>query len=163
MAAQAEEIKAYNLEVIKTADWIVDLGREGGDAGGNVVPIGNTDPYAVPIPSLPFHSRFHTSLRPIFPREIDSRDLKHMEDGRVCPDRCSKRTTPFRVAVEKGRACSHDGRRPLARKPRGQCIDHSCHRRLGLASSREMTQAKGVASGAPSELSNSWLSCRRVE
>jgi len=41
VAAQAQEIKAYNLEVIKTTDWIVDLGREGGDAGCNVVPIGN--------------------------------------------------------------------------------------------------------------------------
>ena len=30
----------HNLEVIKTADWIVDLGPEGGDAGGNVVAIG---------------------------------------------------------------------------------------------------------------------------
>ena len=30
----------HNLEVIKTADWIVDLGPEGGDAGGHVVAIG---------------------------------------------------------------------------------------------------------------------------
>ncbi|HKQ95695.1 MAG TPA: excinuclease ABC subunit UvrA [Aestuariivirgaceae bacterium] len=27
----------HNLEVIKTADWIVDLGPEGGDAGGEIV------------------------------------------------------------------------------------------------------------------------------
>ena len=27
----------HNLDVIKTADWIVDLGPEGGDAGGMVV------------------------------------------------------------------------------------------------------------------------------
>ena len=27
----------HNLDVIKTADWIVDLGPEGGDGGGNVV------------------------------------------------------------------------------------------------------------------------------
>ncbi len=27
----------HNLEVVKTADWIVDLGPEGGDAGGEVV------------------------------------------------------------------------------------------------------------------------------
>jgi excinuclease ABC subunit A len=27
----------HNLEVIKTADWIIDLGPEGGDAGGEVV------------------------------------------------------------------------------------------------------------------------------
>ncbi len=27
----------HNLEVIKTADWIIDLGPEGGDAGGYLV------------------------------------------------------------------------------------------------------------------------------
>jgi excinuclease ABC subunit A len=27
----------HNLDVIKTADWIVDLGPEGGDAGGYIV------------------------------------------------------------------------------------------------------------------------------
>src|SRR5207237_9913295 len=27
----------HNLDVIKTADWIVDLGPEGGDGGGEVV------------------------------------------------------------------------------------------------------------------------------
>jgi len=27
----------HNLDVIKTADWIIDLGPEGGDAGGSVV------------------------------------------------------------------------------------------------------------------------------
>ena len=26
----------HNLEVIKTADWIVDLGPEGGDGGGEI-------------------------------------------------------------------------------------------------------------------------------
>jgi excinuclease ABC subunit A len=27
----------HNLEVIKTADWIIDLGPEGGDGGGEIV------------------------------------------------------------------------------------------------------------------------------
>jgi excinuclease ABC subunit A len=27
----------HNLEVIKTADWIIDLGPEGGDKGGEIV------------------------------------------------------------------------------------------------------------------------------
>src|SRR4029078_12484960 len=35
-----------NLEVIKTADWIVDLGPEGGDAGGHVVAIGTPEEIA---------------------------------------------------------------------------------------------------------------------
>jgi excinuclease ABC subunit A len=30
----------HNLDVVKTADWIVDLGPEGGDAGGEVVAAG---------------------------------------------------------------------------------------------------------------------------
>jgi len=27
----------HNLDVIKTADWLIDLGPEGGDAGGRIV------------------------------------------------------------------------------------------------------------------------------
>ncbi len=27
----------HNLEVIKTADWVLDLGPEGGDGGGRIV------------------------------------------------------------------------------------------------------------------------------
>jgi excinuclease ABC subunit A len=36
----------HNLEVIKTADWIVDLGPEGGDAGGHVVAVGTPNEIA---------------------------------------------------------------------------------------------------------------------
>jgi excinuclease ABC subunit A len=33
----------HNLEVIKTADWIIDLGPEGGDKGGRVVAMGTPE------------------------------------------------------------------------------------------------------------------------
>jgi len=33
----------HNLEVIKTADWVIDLGPEGGDGGGEIVGIGTPE------------------------------------------------------------------------------------------------------------------------
>ncbi len=36
----------HNLDVIKTADWVVDLGPEGGDAGGQVVVAGTPEQVA---------------------------------------------------------------------------------------------------------------------
>ena len=33
----------HNLEVIKTADWIIDMGPEGGDGGGEVVGVGTPE------------------------------------------------------------------------------------------------------------------------
>jgi excinuclease ABC subunit A len=33
----------HNLDVIKTADWIVDLGPEGGVKGGEIVAVGTPE------------------------------------------------------------------------------------------------------------------------
>jgi excinuclease ABC subunit A len=33
----------HNLEVIKTSDWIIDLGPEGGDGGGEIVAAGSPE------------------------------------------------------------------------------------------------------------------------
>ena len=36
----------HNLDVIKSADWIVDLGPEGGDDGGQIIATGTPEQLA---------------------------------------------------------------------------------------------------------------------
>ena len=36
----------HNLEVVKTADWVIDLGPEGGDGGGRIVAEGTPEAVA---------------------------------------------------------------------------------------------------------------------
>ena len=36
----------HNLDVIKTADWVVDLGPEGGDGGGRIIAVGTPEQIA---------------------------------------------------------------------------------------------------------------------
>ncbi|MBB4000356.1 excinuclease ABC subunit UvrA [Aureimonas pseudogalii] len=36
----------HNLEVIKTADWVIDIGPEGGDGGGEIVAVGTPEQVA---------------------------------------------------------------------------------------------------------------------
>ncbi len=53
----------HNLDVIKTADWIIDLGPEGGGGGGEVVAVGTPEQIAT-------HPRSHTGrfLAPVLGR-----------------------------------------------------------------------------------------------
>jgi excinuclease ABC subunit A len=44
----------HNLDIIKEADWIIDLGPEGGAGGGEVVAIG-------PVPEVARSPRSHTA------------------------------------------------------------------------------------------------------
>ena len=53
----------HNLEVIKTADWIVDLGPEGGDAGGHVVAVGTPEEIAA-TPAKLYGAVSQAGLRP---------------------------------------------------------------------------------------------------
>ncbi|MFO1431472.1 MAG: excinuclease ABC subunit UvrA [Candidatus Competibacteraceae bacterium] len=56
----------HNLDVIKTADWIIDMGPEGGDRGGEVVTVGTPETVAK-------HPQSHTGrfLRPVLQREAE--------------------------------------------------------------------------------------------
>jgi excinuclease ABC subunit A len=67
----------HNLEVIKTADWIIDLGPEGGDAGGEIVGVGTPE-------DIVANPRSHTG-----------RFLREVMDRRKAP-----RRKPTRQAAE---------------------------------------------------------------
>jgi excinuclease ABC subunit A len=58
----------HNLEVIKTADWIIDLGPEGGDGGGEIVAQGTPEDVAA-------EKRSYTGqfLRPVLGRKATAR------------------------------------------------------------------------------------------
>jgi excinuclease ABC subunit A len=55
----------HNLEVIKTADWIIDMGPEGGDGGGRVVAEGTPEMIAA-------NGESHTGrfLAPLLPAPV---------------------------------------------------------------------------------------------
>jgi excinuclease ABC subunit A len=56
----------HNLDVVKTADWIVDLGPEGGDAGGTVVVAGSPETVAAHAGS--FTGEFLSGVLGVRPR-----------------------------------------------------------------------------------------------
>jgi excinuclease ABC subunit A len=73
----------HNLDVIKTADWIVDMGPEGGSGGGTVVAEGSPETVA----------RISDSHTGGFLREVLG--------GRVKPAAPSKRAAPAKRARKR--------------------------------------------------------------
>jgi excinuclease ABC subunit A len=45
----------HNLDVIKTADWIIDLGPEGGSGGGQIIAMGTPEQVAASKKSYTGH------------------------------------------------------------------------------------------------------------
>jgi excinuclease ABC subunit A len=64
----------HNLEVLKTADWIIDLGPEGGDGGGEIVAAGTPEDVAR-------EKRSYTGafLKPILERSTPAKRRKRIE------------------------------------------------------------------------------------
>ncbi|MGB5934097.1 MAG: excinuclease ABC subunit A, partial [Anaerolineae bacterium] len=66
----------HNLEVIKSADWIIDLGPEGGDAGGQVIAEGTPEEVA----QMP-HSYTGQFLQKLFASQKKRRALARTAAG----------------------------------------------------------------------------------
>jgi excinuclease ABC subunit A len=56
----------HNLDVIKTADWLIDLGPEGGDKGGTILAVGTPE-------ELAEHAESYTGqyLKPVLERQAE--------------------------------------------------------------------------------------------
>ena len=81
----------HNLEVIKTADWIIDLGPEGGDGGGEIVASGTPE-------DIVREKRSYTGafLKPVLARASGSKRKRAHRGGGVkfllpaCQERAAK-------------------------------------------------------------------------
>ena len=83
----------HNLEVVKTADWIVDLGPEGGDRGGQVVVAGTPETVsACPRSHTGYHLRAALSAAPVL-------DVAREVGGVVCKPGAVARAGKRRKAV----------------------------------------------------------------
>ena len=61
----------HNLDVIKTADWIIDLGPEGGAAGGELIAVGTPEQIAA-VP----RSYTGRALQSVLPRLASGRPAR---------------------------------------------------------------------------------------
>ena len=99
----------HNLEVIKCADWIIDLGPEAGDEGGEVVAVGTPERVAKV-------ERSHTGrfLRDVIPSAVEG---SRRESFKVTPQAPS---TPLRYAQDDGGDISlRAAEEPFNRMPTG--------------------------------------------
>jgi excinuclease ABC subunit A len=68
----------HNLDVIKTADWIIDLGPEGGDGGGEIVASGTPEEVAKVARS--YTGQF---LKPLFKRTAPKAEMAQPKQKRA--------------------------------------------------------------------------------
>ena len=64
----------HNLDVIKSADWVIDLGPEGGDEGGRLVATGTPEEIAVDPRS--YTGRYLREVLPSAPARISARSRR---------------------------------------------------------------------------------------
>ena len=129
----------HNLEVIKTADWVIDLGPEGGDGGGEIVAAG-------PPEAIAANPRSHTGL---FLAEVLSR--RPMPRPADLPSDAPSGSAPLQAAP----APASDPEAPLAspargRRARGVRTTSSANAETDTQKAAPPPAATGSSSSSPS-------------
>ena len=115
----------HNLDVIKTADWIIDLGPEGGEGGGELVAAGTPEDVAGVKDSYTGQYLRDDRGRAAGARARASAPLSARSDSveaprRACPDRHRRRLGPHvRDGPGRDRGAAAAGVPRLPLRPRG--------------------------------------------
>src|SRR5262249_26271480 len=107
----------HNLDVIKTADWVIDLGPEGGSGGGRVVVTGPPETVAMSAESFTGQA-----LAPIFDGRLKNGDLKAKRRKRSGQSSISHQQSPigYITHLEVQGASQHNLKNISCRLPREQ-------------------------------------------
>jgi excinuclease ABC subunit A len=90
----------HNMDVVKTADWVIDLGPEGGDGGGRIVAAGT--PEAIAREKASHTGSYlaqvltNTNVRTILPDDEPGRGNDDDNEGRTHPRGDSRRRAAHR-------------------------------------------------------------------
>ena len=104
----------HNLDVIKSADWVIDLGPEGGEGGGQIVAEGTPEEIAGNL-----HSHTGQWLARVFRSGFQSSSFKAKEDYSGLPSRSRAMPSGFASCNSGGSIASENpGSRPAARSGR---------------------------------------------
>ena len=106
----------HNLDVIKTADWIIDLGPEGGDGGGEIVAVGTPEDI---IKVKRSHTGHH--LAETFRRQ-DERRAAAAKRSRASTKKPATKKAPAKKAASKKKTTTAKSKatKPAAKKPRSK-------------------------------------------
>ena len=91
----------HNTDIIKTADWIVDIGPEGGDGGGTLVAAGS--PEAIARCRESHTGRFLARLLPEIAAELEDEPAPKAKTGKKAKGAKSKTAKASKAKAAKGK------------------------------------------------------------
>lgn len=75
----------HNMDVVKTADWVIDIGPEGGEFGGEIIAMGS--PEKIAKLNTPTGEALHHILNPNIPAKIEEALRKSKEENKQKKER----------------------------------------------------------------------------